>query len=315
MADNSSSPKPPAADLHEVDSVMADETPEMLQPTASPAERAASPSQSMASPGMFVGQSTKPNTPAPAPEAPMTGDAAIQAMLDYQRQAAQKFLERKAENHAPSPTPAGITDDGVSEILQRRKDIVDDDQAKDFEKHKARYLEKQKAGNVSMEAEIQFLRLESAENTRQRKILQDAELDNPTGESDGGGDDLFVGLDEVLYEVPSLRSDSDGEADDQPKKRGRKRKNAAASEQDDQPAKKRGKKAGPKSRKVPGHNYSEADLDAVMASSRKSKKTERASKASKPSKTSKYKAQPKKAAKPGPSMTDTSNLRYIVADP
>lgn len=263
--------KPEDSDNHDVDSVMADDT------------------------------ETPSTRPGKAP------DAMTEAMKALQRQIANKFRTRQAEKVFDAPSQAeevgdaesqalaDLSDDDLSEIAQRPKKIVMDADAADFAKRKAKFLKRKAAGVTKTEEEIAFMRAETAETARQRKLQRDAEFDDPIiEESDGAGNDLFVGSDHDLPDLLGLLSDED----DKPKKRGRKGKDTTKSNED-RPSKRAKKTITEKNRKLPGQDYSQADLEGILGKTKTSSK-----KASK--------SVSKKAAKSGPSMTNTSNLRYVL---
>lgn len=282
MADDPSRDKPVGADHAETDSVMALDFTGIEQATSRPA----SPSQSMASTGLFFKQPEGPATH--VSEAQMSPDAINQAMLDLQRSMAAQYRRESLDQEAGGR-------DG-SEMIQ---DSMGDSQAKTFARLKAKYLEKQAEGSLSLEEEVGFMRAESAEKARLRKLQQDADYDNPIVEPEEDGHSLLLGRDEV----PNL-SDTDSDEGGKGKKRARKGGKRGGGGATDRPSKKTKRSAAPKARKVAGQNYTDADMSEVLAgqSSRKATTVPKAPKH--PSKKA-----PK--AKAGPSMTNIGNLWYV----
>lgn len=224
----------------EVDSVMADEDSPLIEDAV--AEPAASPApQSIASTGLFVPEAPKPDSPAPEP----TPDELIKAQLGFQRQMVARFKAREAAKQT-GPQPNGKPD----------PDPDVDVEAVRFAALKKWYLAKKAAGKVEIPEEIAFLRAESAETARQRKIRQDANFDNPAIEySEDDDSDLFV----QQAELPDL-PDSSSDEGSKKKRRRKPGKDAASGER------------SKKSRKVAGQKYSDADFQTVLENARKGKK-------------------------------------------
>lgn len=252
-----------------------------------------------------------------AGEAPMPGQDYEQAMRNYQAGIANQLRARNAKNvaaaspsaepeFAASPTPAIPNADDVSEILQPGEHI-NDAEARDFADMKKKYLQRQRSGKVTTEEEIAFLRAESSENARQRKLLSDAAEDvySAAEESDKDPEHKLF-----MAEMPDL-SDFDGDEEEEaPKKRKKKGKKAARDAADDdseieQPKKRAKKTATKKNRKVSGQDYTELELESVLNRGKKSKKgTEKTSKA-------KTKPGPKKKAAKGPSMMNSATIMSV----
>lgn len=228
------------------------------------------------------------------PTTAMNGDAAREAMKAYQRQAAQTLLTRSVSQKES----ISVQDDDASEIshLTSSTKPIDDAQAIQFSKLKKKYLEKKKKGTLSIDEDIAFMKAQSAETARQRKMRQDAEFDDPfipepAAENEEEDDTLF--LQDTVPDLPNFESDKE---EPQSKKRGRKRKRAVG-DGDNEPQPETAKKPK-KSRKVSGHDYTDGDLESILSKKKKSSKEPSSKKT-------------KKKAKQGPSMTDTRNLWYV----
>lgn len=264
MPDNPKKAK--ADDDSEIDSVMADEESPPIGDAAGEPGTSPAP-QSIASTGLFVPEASGPE---PREREP-TRDELIKAQLDFQRQMVAKLKAREAKKEAGRQPSAKAEPDVDIEAFR-------------FAALKKKFFARKAAGKIEVPEEIAFLRAESAEIARQRKLRQDAEFDNPATEvSEDDSSDVFLDQAEAA-DRPGLSSD------DEPKKRRRQPEKVA--ESGDRPSKRT-----KKSRKVGGQEYSHADLQEVLDTANKSRK-----------KASEQKSGSKKAAKTGPSMTNTSSL-------
>ena len=189
-----------------------------------------------------------------------------------------------------------------------------DNAAITFGKLKSIYDRKKRAGTASIHDDIEFMKIESEEAARLRKLQADEDFDrtpSPEPEDDEG---VFVSQDEA--EIPSYRdqvSDDDDEVDEGPK-RSRKRKNAADSDDETLKQNKARKGAGrpkasgnsqKKPKKVPGTNYAEGDPDDVLFKAKRAAAGHKLKKAA-AAPTSKTKATSKK--KTGPTMTNITSI-------
>ena len=131
-------------------------------------------------------QVTKPSQP----------NMSREQMLKLQKQFADKFREKKATSDAVSGFNPRLKGDDSAKIAQpsgedhienlieaRSKDQGNDDAAAQFEKVKKQYLRKKRANTLSIEEEIEWIKLESEEVARRRKVEADAEYNlSPTPE-------------------------------------------------------------------------------------------------------------------------------------
>lgn len=232
-----------------------------------------------------------------------------QQMLEKQRSMANKFRTQKAANGVPNESGPGAdpehdTDSthGISEVTasRGRKGRGKDPAAAKFEKLKQLYLKKKAAKALSIEDEINFMKAESDEATRLRKLAADDEYDQMPSQEEDDENSLFV------REVPTIPSyqasdDEEEEEPEEPKKRSRKR--AASENGDDEPSGRRVKRKpnAKKVQKVAETRYTEDDFDSFLSSVK-----QRTGPKPKSKKNATTKANSRK--KSGPNMTNMGSI-------
>lgn len=211
--------------------------------------------------------------------------------LQKQKQMTAKFRTQQAVKTAGAASdeehePNGVTHAAPGNSTKRVKNARGKDAASArFEKLKQTFQKKQAAGKLTEEDEIEFMKAESEESARLKKLVLDEEFDKSPSPADSDDGGLFV-EEGPIYSA--LRSD-DGEPPSPPKK-GRKRKGADDAENEKpRKANKTTKKSGKKDRKVAGTDYTEGDVENVMKSARQQTKGSRKPKQAAASKAGKAK--------------------------
>jgi hypothetical protein len=165
-------------------------------------------------------------------------------LLAMQKKIADRFRTQHPAK-APSPAPPPVIDD-----IEAR-----------YAAAKARYLKNKDSNAVDIAAEIEFMKLEGEYSSYMRKKQADDEFDQMESADDEG---LFVDQDFTAPPLnPNESSDEDEAAASPPKKRGRKRGSATAPAQTAQKRKKTGK-----DNRVPGHDYSNQDVEEILERAR-----------------------------------------------
>jgi hypothetical protein len=186
----------------------------------------------------------------------------------------------EVDSRSPSPAPKGRG--------KGKRDPV----ATHFNKLKAAFQRKQKAGVLTMHDEIEFMKAETDFRAHERKQQDDDEFDREPSEEDDGTA-LFLSTERRQQAAAppfmEMYSDDDESEDDSSKKKRKKPtkkgkgkgKRPASDDEDDEdesdeppPKKRRGrapKASGPrkKAAKVPGTSYTDHDLETVLQKAKK----------------------------------------------
>jgi hypothetical protein len=184
-----------------------------------------------------MAENTGNNKPAPR---------TTEEILAMQKKIADRF---RTQHPAKAPPPAPTT-------------VIDDIEAR-YAAAKARYLKNKAKNEVDIAAEIEFMKLEGEYSSYMRKKQADDEFDQMESADDEG---LFVDQDFTAPPLnPNESSDEDEVAASPPKKRGRKRGSTTAPAQT---APKRKRTGGKKDNRVPGHDYSNNDVEEILERAR-----------------------------------------------
>ena len=237
------------------------------------------------------------------------------ALLRMQRTLAEKYRNKNPDNSAAKRVPdrpKRRQNDPDEVLLERDDDMdVDDDQdaeedGRQFQEAKKDYYRKKRANKLSIQDEIEFMRLETNETARLRKADADRAFDEARSSEEHDDDNnLFVRADSGAPKYTELYSDDNGdESDESPKKRRK-----ARPDNSERPNK-RGRA------KVLGQDYTEDDVQDVIDNARGGKgkgKSKAKTKAQPKSKAQPKKAVPKKTRRgkgkePDTQMTNLNNL-------
>ena len=196
-------------------------------------------------------------------------------LLALQQKLADKYRTMSGKKTKKPPTP------------EPEPESESEDEDAKFLKAKKNYQRRHKANKVSVEEEIEFMRLEGEFMARKRKRDADAEWDDSPSETpeDDAENGLFVSNDDRF--APRFPgADSDDETPP-PKKRARGR-----------------------GKKVLGQDYTEDDVTEVIRDARRQSAKSKAKPATKPKPKPKGKAAPKKGKKDaaGTQLTNLSHL-------
>ncbi|KAH9827589.1 SNF2 family N-terminal domain [Teratosphaeria destructans] len=245
------------------------------------------PARHRPTPGLFITGDTPaptatpvptlPSTPGPGFEDDLDDDTNIQErMLAVQRTMARRYQERSAQSTPPRqqsqiPNSYDLMPSPPAAPHRGNRGGKDEAAAK-FQKAEAAYQRKVNAGTASVQDEIRFIKLDSEEKARLRKLEADEDYERtPSVCSDdaGGSESLFISgggapqfsamfSDEEQEPAPSkkrkrsTRADDDGDdPQERPKKRGRPKKTGE---------------------KVAATSFTQEDLDRVLNALDKGKK-------------------------------------------
>ncbi|KAK4619062.1 DNA repair protein RAD5 [Fulvia fulva] len=201
-----------------------------------------------------------------------------------QREMLEKFKEKKARDSSDELMDAFDRLDDFESLrdappADRRKRDREEDA---FKKLRQTFERKKRAGTLSIEEEIEYMKIESRERARQLKAKADEEYErDPTPALDDQSEALFVNSDEREDDARAIFSDNEGEEEPAAKRTRKKGKRVAESDLESevsrQPETRPRKKAkttggAKKPRKTAGHEYTEDDLDRIMTESQLSQR-------------------------------------------
>ena len=241
----------------------------------------------------------------------------IQMSLDNIRAIQKMYADKYRTQNPPKtpnvdedlpPTPPAPKSRGGRGIQDGKKDAA----AADFEKLKQQYQKKKKANTMSIEEEIEFIKAESSEMARLRKLQADEEFDRATSTDSADSDDgrLFVSEIPAAPNSSAMHSDEDMDVE-KPKKRGRKRLQAEDGDDGQMGSRKRAKTtgaAGKKPKKVSGQDYTADDVEDVLERARHQSTKGKGKGKGKAKKAVPAKAKAGSRKKAGPSMTNTASI-------
>lgn len=221
-------------------------------------------------------------------------------MLEIQARLAQKFREKSGNELSGFTRSEKTATNGKGDIPEACKDFTTEyekfkvDASTDFDKAKKEYFGKRNKGETTIEEDIEFLRLESAENARLNKMKTDEDWHAAPSDSEAREDSLFVhesivgpsyeedhsdnDLDKAVAGVKrrkrSLRADNDDDQAASPRKRGKKTEAKSKDPAKAKPKKRKEQKTqGPRMTNIDSVFHSDLFADAAKASTMASQPT------------------------------------------